>query len=47
MGAAPTAAKAFNTTPALILQAVEDNYWTFVVGPDDDPSKQFIEHDGE
>jgi hypothetical protein len=42
------AARAFNTTPDLIRQAVRDGYWTFLDPAEEaDPAKQFIEHDGE
>jgi len=41
-------ARAFNTTPDLIRQAVRDGYWTFLTPTHElDPAKQFIEHDGE
>lgn len=42
-----TAALVFNTTPALIRAAIEEHPWCFWLGPDDDPTKQTIEHDGE
>lgn len=43
------AAMAFSTTPELIRQAVSDNYWMLLCPSVDepDPTKQFIEHDGE
>lgn len=41
------AATAFNTTDAVIVEAIEDASWIFVHGPDDDPTKQTIELDGE
>lgn len=41
------AADAFNTTPEVIREAIEEVMWIFVVGPDDDPTKQRIELDGE
>lgn len=42
------AAIAFNTTPAMILQAVEDHYWMYLADEaETDPAKQFIEHEGE
>ena len=41
------AAKAFCTTSIKVRQAIEDHPWMFVSGPDRDPSKQFIEHEGE
>lgn len=41
------AAQSFNVADATIKEAVEDLYWVFLAGPDDDPTKQTIEHDGE
>jgi hypothetical protein len=41
------AAEAFNTTDDVIREAVEDSYWASIVGPDDDPTKQIIQHDGD
>jgi hypothetical protein len=42
------AALAFNTTPAVIREAIEDASWILVVNEDDpDPTKQLIELDGE
>lgn len=41
------AALTFNCDDQMIRQAVEFHYWMFVTGPDDDPSKQIIEHEGE
>lgn len=41
------AAVAFNTTPEVIREAVEDASWISVEGPDDDPTKQRLELDGE
>lgn len=41
------AALAFNSPDAMIREAVEAHYWMLVTGPDDDPTKQFIEHEGE
>lgn len=39
---------AFNTTAAVIREAVNDGgAYVFLVGPDDMPSKQLIELDGE
>lgn len=49
-GAVPTvrqAADEFHVTDSVIRQAVDDHYWMFITGPDDDPTKQRIEHDGE
>lgn len=41
------AAIAFNTTPELIRQAAEDNYWMFLSPEHEtDPTKQIIEHEG-
>ena len=41
------AALAFNTTPEIIREAVEEAMWIGVEGPDDDPSKQRLELDGD
>jgi hypothetical protein len=41
------AALAFNTTPDVIREGIEEGYWTSWHGPDDDPTKQIIELDGE
>jgi hypothetical protein len=41
------AALAFRMTDADVRAAVEHHYWMFVTGPDDDPTMQFIEHEGE
>jgi len=41
------AALAFNTTPEIIRGAVGGHPWLFMSGPDDDPTKQTIESDGE
>lgn len=41
------AALAFNTTPEIIREAIEDAMWIGWHGPDDDPTKQIIETDGE
>lgn len=41
-------AMAFNTTPELVRQAVEDHYWMSLEDPDEaDPTKQCIWHEGE
>jgi len=41
-------ALAFNTTPELVRQAVEDHYWMSLDNPDEpDPTKQTIWHEGE
>jgi hypothetical protein len=37
----------FNLDDAQVRQAVAAHYWMFLDGPDDDPHRQFIEHDGE
>lgn len=41
------AAIAFKMTDADVRRAVIAHYWMFITGPDDDPTKQFIEHEGE
>lgn len=41
------AALTFNTTPELIRAALEEHPWCSWIGPDDEPMKQRIEHDGE
>lgn len=41
------AAMSFNTSPEIIREAVEDASWISVQGPEDDPTKQFLEVDGE
>lgn len=41
------AAEAFNITDAQVRQAVTEHYWMYLDGPDDDPAKQTIQHDGE
>lgn len=41
------AALAFNCDDQMIKLAVEWHYWMYISGPDDDPSKQIIEHEGE
>lgn len=41
------AALSFNTTPGVIREAVEDAMWIGVEGPDDDPTKQRLELDGD
>jgi hypothetical protein len=41
------AALTFNTTPALVRRVIAIHPWAFLTGPDDDPTKQRIEHDGE
>lgn len=40
------AATTFNVRPELVREVVEANFWMFVVGPEGDPTKQFIEHEG-
>lgn len=37
----------FNLDDAQVRQAVEAHTWMYLDGPDDDPRRQFIEHDGE
>jgi len=41
------AAEAFNTTPDIIREAIDEAMWICYGGPDDDPTKQIIELDGE
>ena len=41
------AAEAFNTTADVIREAIGCAMWITYVGPDDDPTKQTIELDGE
>lgn len=40
------AAEQFGVTDAVIREAVEEHYWMEIAGPSDDPTKQFIEHEG-
>lgn len=40
-------ALAFKMTDEDVRSAVEHHYWMFLDGPSDDPTKQFIEHEGE
>jgi hypothetical protein len=40
-------AEAFNINDAQVRQAVATHYWMFLEGPDDDPTKQIIQHEGE
>lgn len=40
-------ATAFNLDDAQVREAVEVHGWMSLTGPADDPTKQFIEHDGE
>ena len=37
----------FDVTDEVIRAAVKEHYWMFLVGPDDDATKQYIDHDGE
>jgi hypothetical protein len=37
----------FNLDDAQVRQAVETHYWMYLDGPDDDPTKQLIQHEGE
>ena len=41
------AALAFDVTDKVVRDAVSEHYWMSLYGPDDDPTKQFIEHEGE
>jgi len=37
----------FNLDDAQVRQAVEAHYWMYLDGPDDDPTKQIVQHEGE
>ena len=37
----------FDLTDDVVRAAVKENGWLFLAGPDDDPTKQMIEADGE
>jgi len=41
------AALAFNTTPEIIREAVDEAMWIGYYGPPDDPTKQVLETDGD
>ncbi|WP_336800360.1 hypothetical protein [Kaistia sp. MMO-174] len=43
------AALAFNTTPDVVQHAINEHggFYLYLIGEDDDPTEQFIEHDGE
>ena len=41
------AADAFNVADQIIRDAAADHYWMALIGPDDDATKQFIEHEGD
>lgn len=43
------AAAAFNTSPEIVRQAIDDHHWTFPEWPEGetDPAKQYIGHEGE
>jgi hypothetical protein len=41
------AADEFGVTDEVIQMAVKQHYWMFLCGADDDPTKQYIDHDGE
>ena len=41
------AADEFGVTDQVIRDAIDDCYWMFLGGPDDDPTKQYIDHEGE
>lgn len=41
------AASAFRCTDQMIQQAVQNDYWMYLDGPDDDPTQQTIQHEGE
>lgn len=40
-------ATALNVQPRRVIEAVEWHYWMFLEGPDDQPLKQWIYHEGE
>jgi len=37
----------FDVTDDVVRRAVDESHWLFVLGPDDDPTKQMVEVDGE
>ena len=41
------AADEFGVTDDVIRAAVDEHYWMFLGGPEDDPTKQYIDHEGE
>ncbi len=41
------AAIAFRMPTAAVKEAVEHHYWMYIEGPDDDPTRQVICHEGE
>jgi hypothetical protein len=41
------AAIAFDVADEVVREAVNEHPWMFLVGPDDDPTQQRIDHDGE
>lgn len=41
------AAEQFGVTDDVIRQACMGHPWMFLAGPGDDPTKQYIDHDGE
>lgn len=41
------AADEFGVTDEVIRAAVDEHYWMLLGGPPDDPTKQYIDHDGE
>ncbi|MDG3444668.1 hypothetical protein [Nitrospirillum amazonense] len=40
------AAATFNTTPEHVREAIDQHPWAYLEGDGDDPTAQFIEHDG-
>jgi hypothetical protein len=40
-------AQIFDVEDQVVRKAVDENYWLLISGPDDDPTKQMIEEDGE
>ena len=39
-------AQAFHIDDALVREVVADHPWLYLAGPDDDPSRQTVEHEG-
>lgn len=50
LGRSPTvreASDSWHVTDATVREAASEDYWMSVEGPDDDPTKQTLEHDGD
>lgn len=41
------AADEFGVAENVIRAAVDEHYWMFLGGPEDEPAKQYIDHEGE